>query len=125
MKRGGAKGGKEKVEDAQVAQGSTESTSAGSILRTLWVWFIIAIWCPLTGIPAILCILLAPFIGLSNAQRLTWRCAVVFFRLVLWSSNCPYTVIGLENLDPNGNYFFASNHESLWDVPLLFSILPY
>jgi hypothetical protein len=35
-----------------------------------------------------------------QAQRFTWRCACVFFRIVLWSSGCPYSVVGLEHLDP-------------------------
>lgn len=83
------------------------------------------IWVPLTGIPAMLAILLTPFLGLSKCQRLTWRCSTVFFKLVLWSSACPYTVEGLEQLDPNANYFFACNHESLWDVPLVFATIPF
>ena len=62
--------------------------------------------------------------GLSKCQRLCWRCATIYFKIVLWSSGCPYTVEGLEQLDPNGNYFFASNHESLWDVPLIFAGFP-
>jgi len=44
---------------------------------------------------------------------------------VLWASGCAYTVEGLEQLDPEGNYFFACNHESLWDVPLVFAALPF
>mmetsp|Transcript_7402 Transcript_7402/g.14693 ORF Transcript_7402/g.14693 Transcript_7402/m.14693 type:complete len:307 (-) Transcript_7402:27-947(-) len=104
---------------------SERPNSGGSIIRTIWVWLNIVIWTILTGIPAMLCMLLIPFLGLSGAQRCTWRCSVVFFRLVLWSSACPYSVMGLENLDPNGNYFFAGNHESLWDVPLIFAILPF
>jgi len=83
------------------------------------------IWCPLTGIPAMLVILLTPFLGLSKCQRLCWRCSTIFFKIVLWSSGCAYTVEGLEQLDPEGNYFFACNHESLWDVPLVFAALPF
>ena len=72
-----------------------------------------------------LVILLTPFLGLSKCQRLCWRCSTIFFKIVLWSSGCAYTVEGLEQLDPNGNYFFACNHESLWDVPLVFAALPF
>jgi len=96
-----------------------------SYLRSAWVILMCILWVPLTGIPAMLAILLTPFLGLSQCQRITWRCAVVFFKLVLWSSGCPYTVEGLEQLDPNGNYFFACNHESLWDVPLVFAAIPF
>jgi hypothetical protein len=97
----------------------------GDWFRTTWLWFNCIIWCILTGVPGILCILLVPFIGLSAAQKLTWRCSVVFFKIVLWAAGCPYTVSGLENLDLKKSYFFASNHESVFDVPLLFSALPF
>ncbi len=97
----------------------------GDWFRTIWLWFNCIIWCILTGIPGILCILLVPFIGLSAAQKLTWRCSVVFFKIVLWAAGCPYSVSGLENLDLKKSYFFASNHESVFDVPLLFSALPF
>ena len=61
-----------------------------------------------------------PFTNVYIRNSLVYsRCATVFFKLVLWSSGCPYTVEGLEQLDPNGSYFFACNHESLWDVPLV------
>ena len=101
------------------------SKRKGNIWRTGWLWINCIIWCILTGIPGILCILLVPFIGLSAAQKLTWRCSVVFFRIVLWSAGCPYTVSGLEQLDLKRSYFFASNHESVFDVPLLFAALPF
>ena len=96
-----------------------------SYLRTFWVALMALIWCPLTGIPAMLVILLTPFLGLSKCQRLCWRCSTIFFKIVLWASGCAYTVEGLEQLDPEGNYFFACNHESLWDVPLVFAALPF
>jgi len=96
-----------------------------SYLRSVWVMLMCAIWCPLTGIPAMLVILLTPFLGLSKCQRLCWRCSTIFFKIVLWSSGCPYTVEGLEQLDPDSNYFFAANHESLWDVPLIFAAMPF
>ena len=97
----------------------------GNLPRTIWLWFNCIIWCILTGVPAILCILFVPFVGLSAAQKMTWRCSVVFFRVVLWAAGCPYTVSGLENLDIKRSYFFASNHESVFDVPLLFAALPF
>ena len=38
--------------------------------------------------------------GLTHAQRLTWRCACIYFKLTLWVSEVAYSVVGLENLDP-------------------------
>ena len=113
-----------------VGKNSSEEDKARGIgdpsyLRSMWVILVCIVWVPLTGIPAILSLLLWPILGLSQCQRLTWRCSTVFFKLVLWSSGCPYTVEGLEQLDPDANYFFACNHESLWDVPLVFAAIPF
>jgi hypothetical protein len=63
--------------------------------------------------------------GLTRAQRITWRCACVYFKITLSVSDVAYSVIGLENLDPAGHYFFACNHESIYDIPLVFAALPY
>jgi len=38
---------------------------------------------------------------------------------------CARQVVGMENLDENQTYFFCSNHESHFDVPLIFSTLPF
>jgi len=40
-------------------------------------------------------------------------------------SGIPYRVSGLEQLDPDKQYFFAANHESALDIPLVFANLPY
>lgn len=109
----------------QSDQARQQGVGQPSLLRSFWVFLVALIWCPLTGIPAMLAILLTPFLGLSKCQRMTWRCSTVFFKIVLWASGCPYTVQGLENLDPDANYFFACNHESLWDVPLVFAVTPF
>mmetsp|Transcript_43128 Transcript_43128/g.105479 ORF Transcript_43128/g.105479 Transcript_43128/m.105479 type:complete len:299 (-) Transcript_43128:529-1425(-) len=96
-----------------------------SVFHTILLIVCLILWCPLTGIPGMLAILFAPIFGLSACQTFTWRCSVVFFKIVLWAAGCSYTVLGLENLDPEEHYFFASNHESHFDVPLIFSTLPF
>lgn len=45
--------------------------------------------------------------------------------ILLLASGVRYRVTGLENLDRKGNYIFASNHESSFDIPLVFGLLPY
>lgn len=82
-------------------------------------------WIPVIGIPSMAVIVVAPFVGLTRAQRLTWRHAVVYFKLTLRHSGVAYSVVGLENLDPAGSYFFACNHESIYDIPLAFACFPY
>ena len=49
--------------------------------------------------------------GLARSQNLVWRCATIYFRITLWATGISYTIVGLENLDPDENYFFACNHE--------------
>ena len=36
-----------------------------------------------------------------------------------------YTIKGLNNLNPDGNYIFAGNHTSVLDIPLAFSGSPF
>ncbi|MFQ6673956.1 MAG: lysophospholipid acyltransferase family protein, partial [Fidelibacterota bacterium] len=45
--------------------------------------------------------------------------------ILLKASGVRYRVAGLEKLDPRGHYFFATNHESAFDIPLAFGGLPY
>jgi hypothetical protein len=114
----------------------------GSTARSIWVLFHVFFWLPVIGIPCILLSVLIPFIGafavllaahefsrsyqwtcpqisdrlhktgFTSTQQLVWRTACVYFRIVLWATGITYTVVGLENLDPRGNYFFACNHEA-------------
>ncbi|MBC8213234.1 MAG: 1-acyl-sn-glycerol-3-phosphate acyltransferase [Candidatus Marinimicrobia bacterium] len=46
-------------------------------------------------------------------------------RWVLWSTGINYTITGLQNLEPNQQYIFVSNHESALDIPLCVAGLPY
>jgi len=51
--------------------------------------------------------------------------AQTWSKLLLTIGGIKYRVVGLENLDPKGNYIFAANHESAIDIPLVFAGLPY
>ena len=44
---------------------------------------------------------------------------------ILWIVNIPYKIIGLDKLDPNQQYVFASNHESVFDIPLTLAGIPW
>lgn len=46
-------------------------------------------------------------------------------KVLLKCGGIQYTVNGLEQLDPNGHYVFAANHESALDIPLTFASLPF
>jgi 1-acyl-sn-glycerol-3-phosphate acyltransferase len=51
------------------------------------------------------------------------RLARVWARLLLWGSGIHVRVEGLEHIDPNGSYVFASNHLSYMDTPVIMANL--
>src|SRR3954466_4352527 len=53
------------------------------------------------------------------------RCARAWSRLILFTTGVRVRVEGLERLDPARSYIFAANHQSIYDIPILFASLPY
>lgn len=93
--------------------------------RTTWCCFHALVWLLIIGTTCLLSLLLTPIFGLARMQKLIWWCAHTYFKLIMWSSGVSCTIVGLENLDPCGNYVFACNHTSTFDIPIIFSVLPY
>lgn len=93
--------------------------------RSVWCLFNAVFWVLAIVIPGLLSLLLIPVVGRAKIQELIWYCACTYFKLILWSAGISFQVVGLENLDPNGNYVFACNHASFFDIPIMFSVLPY
>jgi len=52
-------------------------------------------------------------------------CARTWSRLILATTGVRVEVVGLERLEPNRTYVFVSNHQSIYDIPILFWSLPY
>ena len=52
------------------------------------------------------------------------RCARGWSWLILRTTGVKVRVEGLERLDPSRSYVFASNHQSIYDIPILFASLP-
>jgi 1-acyl-sn-glycerol-3-phosphate acyltransferase len=52
-------------------------------------------------------------------------CARTWSRLILVTTGVRVDVIGLERLEPGRTYVFVSNHQSFYDIPILFRFLPY
>ena len=52
-------------------------------------------------------------------------CARTWSRLILRTTGVTVNVIGLERLEPKRTYVFVSNHQSIYDIPILFWSLPY
>ena len=52
-------------------------------------------------------------------------CARTWSRLILLTTGVRVEVRGLERLTPGRTYVFVSNHQSIYDIPVLFWSLPY
>jgi len=61
----------------------------------------------------------------DRSGRFAHRCARLWSRLILWTSRVPVDVTGLEHLTPGTTYVFVANHQSMFDIPVVFAALPY
>jgi 1-acyl-sn-glycerol-3-phosphate acyltransferase len=52
-------------------------------------------------------------------------CARTWSRLILATTGVQVDVRGLDRLEPNRTYVFVSNHQSIYDIPVLFWNLPF
>jgi len=52
-------------------------------------------------------------------------CARAWSRLILWTTGVTVRVEGLERLNPSRSYVFAANHQSIYDIPIVFASLPF
>lgn len=52
------------------------------------------------------------------------RCARAWAWLILKTTGVRVRVAGLEHVDPRRSYVVASNHQSIYDIPILFATLP-
>jgi 1-acyl-sn-glycerol-3-phosphate acyltransferase len=53
------------------------------------------------------------------------RCARLWSRLILRTTGVRVIVDGLERLETAKTYVFVSNHQSIYDIPVIFASLPY
>jgi 1-acyl-sn-glycerol-3-phosphate acyltransferase len=53
------------------------------------------------------------------------RCARAWARLILKTTGVRVRVTGLEHLEPGRSYVFAANHQSIYDIPIVFASVPY
>lgn len=56
--------------------------------------------------------------------RFAHQCARAWSRLILTTTGVRVTVRQEHPLDPNGSYIFASNHQSIYDIPIVFASMP-
>ncbi len=52
-------------------------------------------------------------------------CARMWSRLILKTTGVRVQVDGLDRITPGTTYIFVSNHQSIYDIPVIFASLPY
>jgi len=52
------------------------------------------------------------------------RCARLWARLILWTTGVRVRAAGLERLERRASYVLASNHQSIYDIPIVFDTIP-
>ena len=60
----------------------------------------------------------------SPAGDFGHKCARAWAWLILKTTGVRVDVRGIENLDPGRSYVFAANHQSIYDIPIVFVSLP-
>jgi 1-acyl-sn-glycerol-3-phosphate acyltransferase len=63
--------------------------------------------------------------GLDRRGHWAHRCARAWSWLILATTGVRVEVEGLERLDPQRTYIFVSNHQSIYDIPVIFWAMPY
>lgn len=84
-----------------------------------WIYFFLmsAIFSLLV---AITCIFTAPF---DPHRRLAHKVACLWgFQYILLNPFWKCDISGLENINPNGTYVLVANHQSFWDIMVLYGI---
>jgi 1-acyl-sn-glycerol-3-phosphate acyltransferase len=62
---------------------------------------------------------------LGGRGHFAHACARAWARLILLTTGVRVSVRGLERLTPGSTYVFVSNHQSIYDIPVIFWSLPY
>jgi 1-acyl-sn-glycerol-3-phosphate acyltransferase len=61
----------------------------------------------------------------QSSGRFAHWCARTWARLILATTGVEVEVTGLDRLDPDRAYVFVANHQSIYDIPIVFWSLPY
>ncbi|HEY7170901.1 MAG TPA: lysophospholipid acyltransferase family protein [Vicinamibacterales bacterium] len=61
----------------------------------------------------------------DRSGHVAHRCARAWSWLILKTTGVRVTVEGLDRITPGTTYIFVSNHQSIYDIPVIFSSLPY
>lgn len=88
------------------------------MIRTIWCAIVIL---PATAVMAILSIVLTVFTSRGRGYHV---CAIVWSNIILWTAGVKVKVYGLDKIDFQKCYLFASNHCSAFDIPVVITAIP-
>ncbi len=88
------------------------------IVRTLLFYIILFISTHIFGLAA-----MASYY-ITRRNEFAHLCGRWWGRTNLWAAGVKVRLRGLENIEPNGTYIFAANHQSWFDIFALYSSLP-
>jgi 1-acyl-sn-glycerol-3-phosphate acyltransferase len=60
----------------------------------------------------------------DRSGNVAHRCASAWARAILRTTGVHVRVEGLEHLEPHRSYVFAANHQSIYDIPIVFASIP-
>ena len=90
------------------------------LLRTVfWLIPLIAIYTTALGTMSMASTLL------GGHGRFAHRCAQWWSWLILATTGVRVSVEGLDQLTPGATYIFVANHQSIYDIPVLFASVPF
>jgi len=88
------------------------------MIRTIIVFIAVGVLTFIAGLSSII-------VGIFNPySRLIYYIGQFWTRGILGSAGVKLDIFGIGNFDRNSTYVFAGNHQSHFDVPIVFSILP-
>jgi 1-acyl-sn-glycerol-3-phosphate acyltransferase len=84
---------------------------------------VVIIWTVVSTVPFAWGAVLASLF--SSSGKACHTVARMWARMILWVSGVKVHVSGLEQLDCNRHYIFMSNHQSMFDIPVVMAALPF
>lgn len=92
-----------------------------------WHWWRTVFWLiPVISLyTAVLGLLSLASMFVDRRGRAAHRCARAWSRLILATTGVRVRVRGLSRVPSGGTYVFVSNHQSIYDIPILFWALPF
>jgi 1-acyl-sn-glycerol-3-phosphate acyltransferase len=100
---------------------STETSRAPSLLLALyplWQWLF---YIPIIALATLIGAVLSIIVALLVSQRLAnLYVAVPWCHVVAWLAPVRVKVLGKEHVDPNQSYVVVANHQSQFDIPVIY-----